>query len=219
MNNFDFTKAQTHELGWQTEYIKTVLPPEYLAWKDNKNVPVLCSWLPPALRDEFLRDVNGKVGMDIGCGSIPMLRHSHGLGERIAIDPLALHYKHIQSKLWGGSFFDDLLVVNMKIEDFLPSYVGHADGLIVFRNALDHLEDPLLALRNISLYAHRGCYLFFWSDIWHLLGTDSGHRNITRSKDAIDALLRGLGFECIATIPSQHDNDNYIEFGGVFRKL
>ena len=217
MSEFNFNIAQKHELEWQAKYIRTVLPPFYKEWKENKDKPILTSWFTDG-EDIFLSHINGKSGMDIGCGSIPALRASHGLSRRIVVDPLADEYRKIQEAEFGGSFFEGLTIEPKPAEEKLSQYVNAIDGVIIFRNAMDHSEDPLRILFNISIYAMRGCYLLFWSDLWHNLGTDSGHKNITRCPDAIYALLNGLGFRQVRGIGSQHNDDTHIEYGGIFIK-
>jgi hypothetical protein len=54
-------------------------------------------------------------------------------------------------------------------------------------------------LNAISEYAAQGCYFLLWTDIWHLKGTDIGHRNITRSVDVMPKLISGLGFDILHT--------------------
>ena len=75
-----------------------------------------------------------------------------------------------------------------------------------------------MAPASISEYAAKGCYFFFWSDLWHKEGNDEGHRNITKSPWVIEWLIEALGFEFIHGVKDQHDNDDYIEHGGVFKK-
>lgn len=218
MDNFDHIKAQKSELDWQTKYIKEVLPQKYEDYVNGNDIPSLQTWLPKKHREAFLSHLKGKTGLDIGCGSIPALRHSHGLKKVYAIDPLATEYERIQESELGGSFFKWLKAVNSKAEVLQKIFVGSIDGVIICRNAIDHAEDPLMILANISEYAVKGCYFLFWTDIWHLLPTDDGHRNITRSTIAMDALLEGLGFKKLHDVDPQHDTDDFIEYGGVFIK-
>ena len=100
-----------------------------------------------------------------------------------------------------------------------PDLIGQIDGCIICQNALDHCEDPLAILSNLGQYAKAGCYLLFWSDIWHIAPPDEGHRNITRSQDVMDSLFSGLGFEIVRRgLPIRSDNST-IEYGIVARKI
>ena len=117
-------------------------------------------------------------------------------------------------------FTEDIACHSTPAETLLAQYVGQIDGAIISRNALDHCEDPLMILANISSYAATGCYLLLWTDIWHLAGLDEGHHNITRSSEAMTALLKGFGFAVLQPSRSvRGENSGYIEFGAVARKF
>lgn len=214
---FDFAKAQKYEMIWQYGYIKNHLEPAYRQYLEDKelNLTPLTSWVQDA--DAFLAHIKGGTAIDVGCGSIPAIIHPHGLGRRIALDPLARKYKLLQRKLWGGSFFDDLEVISEPAEQWNDSLRGVAD-VIIYRNSLDHTDDPFVALKNIAEYAAEGCYFLFWSDIWHNYPTDEGHRNITKDKIIMDSYFYSLGWDWENGIESQHTNTtDHIEFGGVWR--
>ncbi len=215
---FDFKKAQEYELEWQKGYIKDVLPPLYNDYVNGNDTPSLQTWLPEEYREAFLSHLKDKRGLEIGCGSIPYLRHSYGLKSRFAIDPLIQEYKRIQEEEFGGSFFEGVELADSPAEDVSIAPDGLIDGVVICRNAIDHAEDPLKILVNISDYAAKGCYFLFWTDIWHILPPDAGHRNITRSAEVIEALLKGLGFKRLHYIEPQHDREEHIEYGGVFIK-
>lgn len=211
---YNYNQAQKYELDWQEAYIKSALKPEFDRWMKSKIDNPLASWFPDP--KEFLKHTKGKTGLDVGCGSIPMLRYPCGLGDRFVLDPLADDYKRIQTSVWGGSFFDGLFVISKPAEEFLTIKV---DGVIIFRNALDHADDPLRILYNLSQYALPGCYLLFWTDLWHNDEPDPGHKNITRCTEMMDIILVALGWEFQHTIPAQRDTNVSLEYGGVWRKL
>jgi len=211
---YNFTEAQKHELEWQEAFIKSSLKPEYDQLQESDSDNLLASWLPDP--KEFLKHTKRKTGIDVGCGSIPMLRYPCGLGKRIVIDPLADEYKRIQIAEWGGSFFDNVIVISKPAEEFLTIKV---DGVIIFRNALDHADDPLKILYNLSQYALPGCYFLFWTDLWHNDEPDPGHKNITKCSKMMDIILKALGWEFQNGIPPQRDTDVSLEYGGVWRKL
>ena len=215
---FDYKKAQKYELDWQEAYIKSELGIQYNKWIADKNLPIfpLTSWFAGD-HVPFIYFIKKKIGIEVGCGSIPQFRYSHGLARRVVIDPLAADYARIQRKEWGGSFFDEVEIIAEPAERYNDELFESA-SVIVFRNALDHCEDPLTVLSNLSFYAKKGCYLLFWTDLWHNLGTDEGHRNITRSVSVMYEILEMLGWNHEAEIPGQHDNEtDHIEIGGIWR--
>lgn len=223
MSDYNFKTAQQHELDWQKLYIETVLPSVYDDWKRKggakSSESVLRGWFPRSFKhvDLFYRDIKGKKLVEIGCGSIPHLRESWG-EDRTVIDPLATKYMEHQESLWGGSFFDGMTIISNQAEIVVDDLVGNVDGLIICRNTLDHAEDPLSILYNISLYARSGCYFLFWSDLWHGVEPDPGHKNITKSIYAIEALVNGLGFNNLSYIDKQRGSDGFVEHGGIYIK-
>ena len=216
---FDFDKAQKYEMIWQYGYIKDHLEPAYRQWLRDKelNLTPLTWWVTDV--EAFLSHIKGGVGIEVGCGSIPDLKHPHGLKRRIVIDPLARKYKLVQRRMWGGSFFDDLEVIADPVEKFRTDLYDSAD-VIIYRNSLDHTDDPLVALRTIAQYASTGCYFLFWTDIWHNYPPDAGHRNITKDANIIHDYLLSLGWRRVNGIGPQHDNTtDHIEIGGVWRMI
>lgn len=216
---FKFTEAQKYELAWQKQYIISTLGEEYKKWLIDRYwwENHLASWFKDP--DEFISYTRNKIGIDVGCGSVPILRYQCGLGQRFVIDPLAEEYKKIQTQLWGGSFFDELTIIAKPAEEYISEFLMTVDGVIHFRNALDHAEDPLQILFNLSEYAASGCYLLLWTDLWHNETPDEGHKNITKSTGAMDALLRGLGWQFQNMIAPQREESVSLEYGGVWRKL
>jgi hypothetical protein len=103
-------------------------------------------------------------------------------------------------------------------EQVRAELVGKIDGCIVSRNALDHMNDPLAALQAMGEYAAPGCFLLLWSDIWHHDGGDVGHRNITRSREAFEAALIGLGFVIVKQGTSLREERDYVEYGCIALK-
>jgi hypothetical protein len=221
MSGFDFKKAQEHELEWQRNYIKDIFPAEHERWLQRKaTLPsnhCLASFFT-ADPSEFNEYIKSRVALEIGCGSTPMLKECWDIKERIVIDPLAGDYDKIERELFGNSFFDGLKIYSQPAEKEITELIHKIDGVIIFRNALDHSEDPLAIISRISSYAAPDCYLLFWSDIWHNHPNDDGHRNITRDGYALLATFRGLGWDWVCRVPKVRDGDDYIELGGVFRR-
>jgi hypothetical protein len=115
-------------------------------------------------------------------------------------------------------FTPDIDGYSVAAETRVATIVGKIDGLIVCRNCLDHCDDPLVVLQNIAEYATPRCWLFLWTDIWHLHGPDEGHQNITRSQSVMRALLDGLGFEIIQEGRVIGKSAECVEFGCIARK-
>jgi hypothetical protein len=169
-----------------------------------------------ALSVEFITHVKSRTSLETGSG--PM-GHLAGMGRRIVIDPLIDKYRSYQIKRFGRTVWtDDIHTYSCAAESVISELKGAIDGSIICRNALDHTNDPLAVLAAISQYAAPGCYFLLWTDIWHLHGLTIGHRNITKSVAAMDALLVGLGFDIIqdgASIRAPHE---FIEYGRVARR-
>ena len=213
MGDFNFTKAQQFELDFHKQYVSKVFQKDYdKLMSDKAKNPVD---LDPAvlssmwednffngnLEDvkKFISHIKGKNCMDVGCGCIPWTKDTWTVKHVDMVDPLVDKYKELEVGMFGKSFFDgdNVSIYPQGAETLIDSLVNTVDGYIFCRNTIDHSEDPMSILYNLSQYATSGCYLLFWSDIWHNNGGDTGHHSITRSKDAIDCLLRGLGFSSI----------------------
>lgn len=231
MSDFNHVDAQAFELDFQRSHTIKVFKERYDEWLRNKQiygnvldpVKLMTQWEDNFfegdvdLAAKFINHIQNKAGIDIGCGSTPWTRHTWTVSKQYILDPLADKYMSIQRELFGVSFFEDSIIYSQNAEDRIDDLVGNIDGFIFFRNALDHSEDPLRILNNVSDYARPNCYLFFYSDIWHANGGDRGHRCITRSIPAMDKLLKGLGFKKLTT---QHPikDSSYVEYGGIFIK-
>jgi hypothetical protein len=167
----------------------------------------------------FIGHLRDRRSLEIGSGPFGFLAFAPWIKSRTIIDPLIDKYGAEQLRLFGRTFFEDVETCNQTAEKRRPDLVGAIDGCIICQNALDHSEDPLAILFNLGQYAKPGCYLLFWSDIWHLGPPDEGHRNITRSREAMDTLFSGLGFEIVRRgAPIRNDNST-IEYGIVARKV
>lgn len=161
----------------------------------------------------FVEHVRSRKCLEIGSGPFGYLAPCNWMSDRVIIDPLVDQYREYQIKLAGDTLFTkDVVTYARPAESLVPELVGQVDGCIVCRNALDHCEDPLTVVHNVGLYAGSGAYLLLWTDLWHLTGLDEGHRNITRSIGAFDALLKGLGFEIIQKGTSIRKPGEMIEY-------
>ena len=173
-----------------------------------------------ALWTEFVNHVRARACLEIGCGPCGWLAPCHWIEKRILIDPLIDQYRAFQLEITGRTFFSDqVIAISAPAETLRGDLVGKIDGVIVCRNALDHCEDPLAVLANIARYAAGGSYLLLWTDIWHFRPADLGHRSITRSRDAMDGLLEGLGFTILRRPEAIRGGElDYLEYGALARK-
>ncbi len=163
---------------------------------------------------KFVQHSRNKVCLEIGPGPVGNVLQWYWLKKPVIIDPLAEEYKTYQLKKFGKTLFrPEIKIFNFKAEQFLPELEGKVDGFIFSRNALDHLEDPLLVIENISRYSKPGCYLLLWTDLWHLRGIDAGHRNISKSISSFRNLLIGSGFKIEKELKKIRHDRSTIEYG------
>lgn len=167
----------------------------------------------------FIAHVRDRVCLEIGSGPYGYLGPAYWIKNRKVIEPLIDKYRSYELTNYGRTFWTpDVETFATPAENIIPKLRGAIDGAIICRNALDHMEDPLGVLNAISEYAAPGCYLLFWTDIWHNGGTDIGHRNITRSIDVMPKIITGLGFEIQKTCTDVRSDDAAIEYGCVALK-
>jgi hypothetical protein len=144
----------------------------------------------------FAASLRDKTCLEIGPGPCGALGIWWWVETKILVDPLILEYKALQLKMFKKTVYaDDMRLLAQNAETLDPGLVGTIDGAIICRNALDHCDDPMEILRNLSKYAKTGCYLLLWTDLWHLDGHNEGHRNITKDRAKFEEDLKALGFE------------------------
>jgi SAM-dependent methyltransferase len=172
-----------------------------------------------ALFDAVVERARDRRCLEVGCGPFGYLAPCRWLKDRVFIDPLIDEYRSEQLRVAGRTLFTpDLETHSTSAEALIPRLVNAVDGFIVCRNAIDHCEDPLSVLANISAYAAPGCYFLFWADIWHLDGVDAGHRNITKSIAFMDAAVAGLGFQILRHSEQVRAPGECIEYGCIATK-
>jgi hypothetical protein len=172
-----------------------------------------------ALSEQFITYAKTRTNLEVGSGPMGHLAGRPWMGRRIVIDPLVDKYRAYQLHRFGKTVWtDDIRTYACPSENLIPELRGAVDGSIICRNALDHTEDPLGVLAAIAQYAAPGCYLLLWTDIWHLRGLTIGHRNITKSPAAMDALLDGLGFDIVQSGAPMRSPGEFIEYGRLARK-
>lgn len=153
--------------------------------------------------------------LEIGSGPYGYLAFCDWMERRTVIDPLLNKYVDCQKRVGGFSIFDGVTRISQPAELFVEDLENSVDFLVC-RNCIDHSEDPLHILYNISRYLKVGGYLLFWVEIWHGIQEDHMHRNITKSKAAFLKIVEGMGFSIDSkSIFSYTDHD----VGFVARKL
>ncbi len=172
-----------------------------------------------ALWKKFVEQVRNRHCLEIGSGPYGYLSFCHWIKNRYVIDPLVDFYRTKQLELTGSTLFtDDIKTFGVRAEQLIHGLVGKIDGFVVCRNCLDHCEDPLTILNNISKYSIPGSYLLFWTDLWHLDGTDEGHTNITKSPEMMDLIFEGLGYSILKRSNPVREASNYLEYGILARR-
>lgn len=226
-NEFLHVAAQEYEAKSAARNIEKDFAVLYESWEQAKKEGSLWHYADNQwflgnveLWDEFVNHVQNRRCLEIGSGPFGYLAPCYWIKDRIIIDPLIDFYRNEQLRVLGKTFFgDEIKTYNVPAEECLNELLGKIDGFIVCRNMLDHCEDPLKVLENISDYAVSGSYLLLWTDIFHLMGLDEGHRNITQSPRVFKMLLKGLGFALLQEGAKIRDPHEYIEFGILARKI
>lgn len=225
-SSFRHDRAQKYELKYALNLIRTDFPEVFKRWETARSQGCLWhgaddQWFHgnDELWNLFVDYVKNRKCLEIGSGPFGHLAPFPGIKDRVIIEPLVDEYRKCQLETLGSTFFsEDILTFATPAEELVGEIEGKIDGFIVCRNVLDHCEDPLTILYNISRYAVSGCYLLLWTDIWHLVPPDEGHHNITRSENVLDAILSGLGFDIIQEGRKIRDQAEFIEYGRLARK-
>jgi len=178
--------------------------------------------------DAYLSHVSGKMCMDVGCGMdgmVPFWKHA---SRRVLVDPLVEEY--IKA-------IDEYMETNAKrglnwlkcnelrncsaIDPLMADMVGKVDGVIVFRNALDHTaESHSEFLSRVLSFGGKGCLLLFWSEFTHSL-SDPGHHDCDLCPEKARAIILDNGFEIVREVTPVH-GPGYVsgkDFGCVARRL
>lgn len=167
------------------------------------------------LWQKFIDQVIDKKCLEIGSGPCGFTNYWHFIRDWHVIDPLADEYKQMIMGIFGKTWWWPWINTHSHCaEKMIPELVGQIDGVIVCRNALDHVEDPIEVLNNIARYAAPGCKLLLWNDLYHVNGVDEGHRNICRSKNLFRLMITNRGFIIEYETPAFRNGET-IEFGCV----
>jgi hypothetical protein len=227
VQTFDHTKAQKYEIDHNAVTIRETFKDVYEAVDAEKRRDGLWQsahdmWLQgdEALWSKISEQMRKGKCVEIGSGPYGYLAPCYWIKDRVIIDPLVDRYREVQLDVLGKTFFDEAVwALNITAETRVPELVGKVDGAIICQNALDHCEDPLAVMMRIHEYAMPGCYLLLSTDLWHHVGLDDGHQNITREEGIMDALIRGLGFEIVNHGAKFRDPKEYASYVVLARKL
>lgn len=224
--HFSHAYAQEYERNFAAQAIRADFPRLWSSYQEAMASGSL--WHGPddqwfqgdtTLWEQFVEHVRGRLCLEIGSGPFGYLGPARWIERRAIIDPLVDFYRSEEVQVAGGTFFDESVKTYALVaEEPVPELRGAVEGCIVCRNVLDHTEDPLAVLGNISDYAAPGCYFLLWTDLWHLNGPNEGHRNITRSSPVMDALLDGSGFDVLKHGTAIRSCTEYVEYGRLARK-
>jgi len=223
--SFDWIKAQEYEArsigSWFKENYQTVLN----TYRTIKEKGLKESPLSEFFHDEndwlsFCDYIFDKTCIEIGVAVAGPIAFWTGLKRRILIDPLLDKYRELVLEIIGEEswFTDDIEYYSTKGEFKLQNLIEQIDRAIISRNCLDHCDSPWKVLENLSLYAKTGCYLLLWTDLWHLHGSDEGHRNITKNRNEFADMIRKMGWKILREVNIRNDGST-IEYGCVARKL
>ncbi len=151
------------------------------------------------LRDEVVaclggdvRELESKTVVSIGCGCTGELA-AFPARVKVAIDPLLYTYQHL-GMLVTDEVGGRTLYLSLDAED-LPLLDRTAD-LVICRNALDHMPDPRVALKEMSRILSDDGALFLSVDIG---GDPTPDEPTVFSVDSLGALLRER-FEVVTLI-------------------
>jgi SAM-dependent methyltransferase len=210
---FNHDKAQDYELGGQIHFLETnreAVNEYHRIFEESKRNN---SFNDYGLKDlffggseekwlKFCSEMKDKICLEIGSGPMGLIPKWHWVKNKILIEPLLNEYRENSLKLFGKTFFtDDIKLYSQEAEIFIKELDNKVDGCIVSTNALDHSDDPLKILENISRYATKGCRFLFWATLYYPHGHNEGHRNIVKTEEEFEKILENLGFVIESRVP------------------
>jgi hypothetical protein len=148
--------------------------------------------------NEFIRDITGKIVMEIGPCLLAKIAYWDVASERIAIEPLYSQISNYQNKTFGKNGFPGVKVFSSPAEELIPELIGKIDGAIFVRNCIDHSPNWAFILGNISRYLAPGGQLLIWNDLLHPDSYKDGHYDICDDKGMFRDILIAFGFQIIS---------------------
>lgn len=143
----------------------------------------------------YAKHIENKNCLEIGPSVVSTLCTAWWTKNNFIIEPLLDQIMEYQRHDLGFSLFDDTTNFAKAANIHIPELDGSIDGAIICRNCLDHTPEWFFILNNISSYAKPGALFLFWSDLYHNLGVDEGHYNITKDVEEFKRLLYNFGFK------------------------
>jgi hypothetical protein len=230
MADFNFKLAQQYELEsskqWMDEsfiiFMKSIqknrdnniVNPHYmdLYFQNDEKV-----W-----NDFYLNNIKDKKCLECSsgpCGIMPLWGHL--ITDKFIIDPLILEYnKYLIETYHDTWFLPNTIMYDKCVEELIPELVNAIDGFIMFRNGIDHLENPIKAMENLAKYAKSGCKLLFWGDLKHIETPDEGHCEIVvNTIEEFEEIVNRIGFKILYTTPNIRDPKKVLDYGCVAIKI
>jgi len=234
--NFSHKNAQKYEFNYHLNFLQQNFKNIYDEIKtsiarfetDGEMLIGPGNWLKEFFQNDlsrwqtFVKQVKDKQCLEVGSGPCGASCYWHFIKNWHVIDPLVEEYKsNIISTFNENWWWDWLKLHPQNAEIIIPELIDKIDGAIMCRNALDHTENPMLVLNNISQYAAHGCKLLLWTDLYHIHGHDAGHRNVCDSKDKFRTFMTELNFSIDYETPNLRNGptEEVIEFGCMATKL
>lgn len=142
--------------------------------------------------------VVGRTCVDVGCGCDGFVPFWKSAGKRILVDPLVEEYQKLileESERMGCpgfSWFDGCEMIPRRATE-----VNLEGDVIVFRNALDHDDDPVSLLHAALRMGRKGARLYFWSELTHHERRNDGHHEVPLTATQIIDQVRNKGWKII----------------------
>ncbi len=229
MQEFNFEKAQQYEMEsskqWLNENFDIIMSDIKFMWEQKEVRPHYFDLFfknDIELWNKFSQYVMDKNCLEISsgpCGIFPLWGHWL-TGNKIIIDPLIDEYDEYIEKTFGESWFvPGTTMIATGAEKLQPGLMKQIDGFILWRNGIDHFEEPVLAMRNMSAYAIRGCTLLFWGDLVHHEAPDEGHMNTPfKTAEDFETILTSFGWDVQYRTPILRDSSKVLDYGCVATK-
>jgi SAM-dependent methyltransferase len=146
--------------------------------------------------------LTGKTVVSIGCGCSGDLI-TFPARVKIAIDPLLYVYQQL-GLLMGDEAGSPTVYLSTGAEE-LPLLSDYAD-LVICRNALDHMHDPAVALKEMGRILNKEGALFLSVDLG---GEPTPDEPTVFSSDSLEALLLQEQFEIINTVRDEEPHSGW----------
>lgn len=234
-SNFNHTAAQKYELNYHINWLKQNFDKLYeetqaarSMFESHGEITIgEEKWLPWFFKNSdtcwktFVNKIKDKPCLEVGTGPCGVCCKWHFIKTWYAVDPLLTAYNQTMLEMFHKSWIPDSInMYSQSAEILIPELINKINGAIVCVNALDHVDEPLRVMDNLSEYAVPGCKLLLWADIYYPYGHDEGHRNLCKSPEIFRSWITDRNFSIdYETTPIREKGSRSIEFGCVATKL